>query len=507
MRKQKAASKHNQSFSVFLIQYLYKLQEAEIIIIGSGMGSLSAGAYLASEGKKVTIIEQNLLPGGCTSSYFRKGYIFESGATTLVGLDDGMPLNLLLTKTGIQIHAVPLELPMQVVLKDGRIINRHKDLELWIAEAEKFFGKQGQREFWIECFNISKFVWDVSGKQMFFPPDKYTDLWEMIKNFQFNQLGFATKAFTTVEDVLKKYGLNENKIFVDFVNEQLMITAQNHASEVNMLFGATALCYTNFGNYYIPGGLINLVKPIIKYIEEKGGVFINRTSITSISEKKQNFILQTSKGAFQAKQIISGIPVNNVIDLFDDKKFFKKVKNKIMESDRLNGAFTMGFGIKGEIPKGAIHKQIHLENPIEIPGAKSIFISYSHPDDLSRAPEGHYVASVSTHVKNPAMYDLDKEIIAKTLSDILVEKGCFRKEEIIYSHASTPENWQDWTLRKYGFVGGYPQYKSIKPWKMLSSRIFEGIYLCGDSVYPGQGIPGVTLSGMIAAKKLLKDNN
>lgn len=469
------------------------------------MGSLSAAAYLASEGKKVAIIEQNHLPGGCTSSYFRKGYLFESGATTLVGLDEGMPLDILLKKTRIQIQAIPLELPMQVILKDGRTVNRYKDIEQWITEAERIFGKQGQREFWKTCFKISQFVWNVSGKQMFFPPDAPSDLWEMFKNFRIEQFGFAIKAFSTVEDVLKKYGLNHNTEFVEFVNEQLMITAQNHADQVNILFGATALCYTNFGNYYIPGGMINLVKPLIKYIEEKGGIFINKTTISKISKTNEYFYLETHKGLYQATNLISGIPVNNLIDLFDDKSFFKKIKSKILESDQLNGAFTMGFGIKGTFTELAIHKQIHLDKSIGIADAKSIFISYAHPHDLSRAPEGHYVVSVSTHVKNPALNNLDKEKITEALSDYLVEKGCFKRDAIIYRHASSPANWQDWTLRKYGFVGGYPQYKTIKPWQMISARLSKSLYLCGDSVYPGQGIPGVTLGGMIAAKKLLKD--
>jgi phytoene dehydrogenase-like protein len=40
---------------------------------------------------------------------------------------------------------------------------------------------------------------------------------------------------------------------------------------------------------------------------------------------------------------------------------------------------------------------------------------------------------------------------------------------------------------------------------MMNARLTKGFYLCGDSVYPGQGIPGVALSGMIAANKLLMD--
>jgi phytoene dehydrogenase-like protein len=46
----------------------------------------------------------------------------------------------------------------------------------------------------------------------------------------------------------------------------------------------------------------------------------------------------------------------------------------------------------------------------------------------------------------------------------------------------------------------------IKPWQMLDARLdHHKAYMVGDTVYPGQGIPGVTLSGIIAAEKLLRD--
>ena len=41
---------------------------------------------------------------------------------------------------------------------------------------------------------------------------------------------------------------------------------------------------------------------------------------------------------------------------------------------------------------------------------------------------------------------------------------------------------------------------------MNSARIEKGFYACGDTVYPGQGIPGVALSGLIAAEKLIIDS-
>jgi C-3',4' desaturase CrtD len=477
-----------------------------VAIIGSGMGSLSAAALLVKDGFKVTVIEQNYLPGGCTSSYYRKGYIFEAGATTLVGLDEGMPLDYVLKKTGIHLNAIQLELPMQVRLKDGSLIHRYPSIEQWIKEAERVFGKKNQRKFWEKCYKISQKVWKVSVKQKSFPPNRLSDFIGMLKNFELNQLSLIPKAFQTVSDFLKETELDSNQSFVNFINEQLLITAQNHADEVNMLFGATALCYTNFGNYYVPGGLINLVNPFVQYIKHNGGEVLMKTKVQKINHALKGYSIKTDKGDLEADIILSGIPLNNMSDLFDDESLERKIKKHTLPSAQLRGAFTMGVGLTQAKNLEVLHKQIHLTQDIGIPGAKSIFISYNHTSDTSRAPEHHSVASISTHVYDPANCTFNKDEVAKKVLNFLVEIGEFETEAVAYYHSSSPQTWQDWTLRKFGFVGGYPQYKRIKPWQMAGSRFGKGIYVCGDSVYPGQGIPGVCLSGIISAHKIKTDN-
>jgi phytoene dehydrogenase-like protein len=68
------------------------------------------------------------------------------------------------------------------------------------------------------------------------------------------------------------------------------------------------------------------------------------------------------------------------------------------------------------------------------------------------------------------------------------------------------EAWEKWSGRKWGFVGGYPQYLHIRPWELPEARLDKkGAYMVGDTVYPGQGIPGTVLSGIIAVEKLLAD--
>ena len=48
-----------------------------IIIIGSGIGGLTAGNFLVKDGCSTLIIEQHATPGGCVSSFERKGFNFD----------------------------------------------------------------------------------------------------------------------------------------------------------------------------------------------------------------------------------------------------------------------------------------------------------------------------------------------------------------------------------------------------------------------------------------------
>lgn len=484
----------------------------DVAIIGSGMGSLTAACLLAKDGYKVLILERNYLPGGCTSSYYRKGFIFEAGATTLVGLDDDMPLKYLLDQTGITLDATLLDIPMKVYLKSGKILTRHQDLDDWIREAERHFGKKNQRAFWEYCFKVSQFVWQTSLKQHAFPPTKVKDLLPILKNFEFQQLQFATTAFTSMQSLLKKHDLLDNKEFIDFINEQLLITAQNTIEEVNVLFGCTALCYTNFGNYYIKGGLINLVNPLIEYIENQGGKVLTRVGVSHIFKNNGTYELALDRKGeghqVNAKYVVSGIPINNTLDIYKSPKLEKKYNHSVMPSEKLVSAFSMGIGFESDQIFDCLHHQIHLQKSLIHCDSNSIFLSLNHPSDDTRTPKSNqYVANISTHIHHPAdNAHFDKAAVEQEIIDTLVHHGFFNKEDIVYTHSSTPASWESWTSRKYGFVGGYPQYLDIKPWQMLDARLDgERAYICGDTTYPGQGIPGVTLSGIIAYHKMKID--
>ncbi|RAX58369.1 hypothetical protein CCZ01_02835 [Helicobacter monodelphidis] len=51
----------------------------DTIIIGSGLGGLTCGATLAKNGKKVLVLEQHNLIGGCATCFKRKGMLIDAG--------------------------------------------------------------------------------------------------------------------------------------------------------------------------------------------------------------------------------------------------------------------------------------------------------------------------------------------------------------------------------------------------------------------------------------------
>jgi all-trans-retinol 13,14-reductase len=54
-------------------------EQYDVIIIGTGIGSLTTGAFLAKEGKKVLLLERHYTAGGFTHIFKRKGYEWDVG--------------------------------------------------------------------------------------------------------------------------------------------------------------------------------------------------------------------------------------------------------------------------------------------------------------------------------------------------------------------------------------------------------------------------------------------
>ncbi|MCS7085232.1 MAG: FAD-dependent oxidoreductase, partial [Bacteroidia bacterium] len=428
------------------------------------------------------------------------------------GFDAGQPLALVRDALQLQLPLVRLELPMTVHL-DGLDIPRIQDPDLWIETAVRFFGPK-QRDFWKIALRLSDFVWRVSGKNLRFPPNGLADWIRLAFDNRPSDYAFLRYAFVSTRKIMRNLGVDDER-FRRFVDEQLLISAQNVADETPFLFAAPALCYTNYGNYYLKGGMIELAAALIGKIGCYGGEVRLRAPVKRISFARDECLLQVEKSEpLKAKYVVSGIPIWNLPAMLEEplRTYFQKQADKL---NRYWGALTWGLAVKDTLGDD-LHHQIILDEGRIIPHArsKSVFVSLSMRGDRRRGPEGTRVLAVSTHAENPKSwfgapdYERRKAEATEAMYRAL-EKGLpgFDRANVLYELSSTPKTWHDWTLRHEGSVGGLPQTlkRPIFSWHGATTP-HPRFFLCGDTVYPGQGAPGVTLSGIAAAFRLLKRN-
>jgi phytoene dehydrogenase-like protein len=68
--------------------------------------------------------------------------------------------------------------------------------------------------------------------------------------------------------------------------------------------------------------------------------------------------------------------------------------------------------------------------------------------------------------------------------------------------AATPVTWERYTGRANGYVGGYPQ-TSLFNVRGPATR-FDNLFLAGDSIFPGQSLPGVVTGARRSVELLLQ---
>jgi len=72
----------------------------KVVIVGAGIAGLTAGVYARQSGFDVTIYESHVIPGGASTSWRRKWYLFEGGMHWLTGSSPQISFNKLWREVG-----------------------------------------------------------------------------------------------------------------------------------------------------------------------------------------------------------------------------------------------------------------------------------------------------------------------------------------------------------------------------------------------------------------------
>jgi len=143
------------------------------IVIGAGIGGLTAGALLLQAGHRVTILEAHMYAGGCAGTFYHQGYRFDAGATLVGGFSPGGPHARVAEMLGLEWPIRPADPAWLVHLAGEHQVTQWSDREAWRDEHNLVFPESGP--FWRRQEMLAEFSWDISSRPLPWPPERPRD--------------------------------------------------------------------------------------------------------------------------------------------------------------------------------------------------------------------------------------------------------------------------------------------------------------------------------------------
>ncbi len=216
-------------------------KKSRVVVIGAGIGGLTAGALLARRGYQVLVLDQAIVPGGCASTFRRRGFTFDVGATQVAGLEAGGIHQRIFDELEINLPEATFCDPACAVFLPGENepISVWRNPEKWVLERQRQF--PGSEPFWQLMGKLFDASWKFQSRDPVLPPRDWWDLWQLSSAVRLDTLITVPFTFMTVGDVLRGYGLYKNQRLRTFLDLQLKLYSQVDVDETALLYAATAL--------------------------------------------------------------------------------------------------------------------------------------------------------------------------------------------------------------------------------------------------------------------------
>ncbi len=303
---------------------------AKIVVVGAGIGGATTAALLAKRGHQVIVFDQAIVPGGCASTFQRRGYIFDVGATQVAGLEPGGIHHRIFNELEIDLPPATECDPACAVFLPGETtpISVWRDPQRWQAERKQQF--PGSETFWNLLQKLFEISWQFQSRDPVLPPRNLWDISQLLAAVRLDTLLTVPFTLATVGDALNLLGLGNDRRLRLFLDLQLKLYSQVTASETALLYAATALGVSQApqGLYHLNGSMQTLVDRLIASLERDGGKLFMRHQVTEIQTdaKGATGVAVTNSKTGEswvesANYVVANVPIQNLAQMVTSAPF------------------------------------------------------------------------------------------------------------------------------------------------------------------------------------------
>ncbi|MFY4796983.1 phytoene desaturase family protein [Aliarcobacter butzleri] len=471
------------------------MQKIDLTVIGSGIGGSLIS--ILNKDKNLVLFEKDKNLGGTASTFKRFGNYFNSGATTFVGYEDNHIIKEIFDSADFIPDLKKSSYAYRTII-DGKSIDRITDFEEFIESLNSVFYHKNNRYFWQTLKDIDERFWKL--KDIYFAKYSLNSYLKSLKTIDILFKEYKFLLFKSAKSFIKDVLGEISKEYQDFIDAQLQITLQSTSKDIPLLSFAIALSYPFHKIFYANGGMGKLFDDMLKDINVK-----KNEQIIQIKKENNFYRLISSKDEYLTSKLVLNIPVFECKNLFLDKNLQNYYK-KFEFYDQSAFVIYLKIDSKKEFLN---HYQIILKDNIPNAVSKSFFVSFSQKDDEKLSKNG-YSVTISCHTKALFWNELSKEEYEKNkeftknfiLDELLKNIPDIKKEDIKIEFCATSKTFKRYINR---FNCGATPLNLKNIFKIPSSLTpFKNLYNIGDSVFAGQGWPGVALGVKVLNSNLFR---
>jgi len=487
----------------------WKGNDPEIIIVGSGLGGLVAGALLSKRNHSVLLLKER----GYQRSHRAKGYRFIPFSSLS---------EKLINTTLLQKASQTLNLPFLTIFPEGRrqdksnlniqkqkvafqVIFPKARVDLYSQPSQ--YQRELSREFPKEVSPIGGFYKEMEDLQHLLMEMKIKEgLWSL----------FPLRPRSLVKrwlpfQLISKEGIDERLLpfsteFRQFIQLQLSSWGNLFLNRFSLALAAYVLLYHETTGELISGlDIEELEEKILREFVQAGGRVEEIEKVEQIRKKwRRGFIvsLEGDRRVFESKLLILNSPLHRLSGLMDGREKRLSRWEKRIQPRYVLLPLLMGIREK-VIPVGMrdlLISVLDLEKPFD--GGNFLLLSLTPKGDETNAPEGRRALTVESLL---LLEDWDRTSLAEHQKSVIRHLGHlfpFLDRYIDF----TDFDWANEQIPHWSYSHFIYKTDSKFHWRegVVPTRISKNLYFIGKENFPYLGLEGEVLSGFMAAEQILK---
>jgi diapolycopene oxygenase len=495
---------------------MVKKNSDKIIVIGAGLGGLSAAISLASEGFTVELIEKNDKVGGKLNLMEKDGFTFDLGPSILT-----MPhiFDALFARAGKRrddyVVFEKVEPHWRNFFEDGTVIDLTPDNDAMRKELDKL-GANTADEF-ARFMAYSKQLCTETEAGYF--AQGLDNFGELISHYGPLRSLMNFDVFRSMDQGVRRF-ISHPKL-VDILNYFIKYVGSSPYDSPALMNLLPSIQF-EYGLWYVHGGMYGLAQAMERLAVELGVTIRLNAEVTSIQQSADKV---TGITLAEGEAISADIIVCNMEVIPAMKKLLRSNASELKKMQRFQptcSGLVLHLGVNRLYPQLAHHNFFYSDHPRHhfdaifhsqtLSDDPTIYLVAPCKTDPKQAPPGCEIIKILPHIPhiNP-----DKPL---SLGDYLAfrERVLIKLERMgltdLRQHIVTEEYWTPYDIEAryysnqgsiYGVVAD--RFKNLGFKAPQRSKQFNNLYFVGGSVNPGGGMPMVTLSGQLVRDKILTD--